>query len=63
MRAEVRKLTTPVQNLIMHLLAQRLHAGIGKASVQRAHAVGVVARAVDGSKCSDSLFMRFCQRR
>ena len=37
----------PVQDHLIHLLAQRLHVGIGKASVQRAHAVGVVARATD----------------
>ena len=33
----------PVQDHLIHLLAQRLHVGIGKASVQRAHVVGVVA--------------------
>ncbi len=39
-------LPPPVQNHLVHLLPQRFHVGIGKASVQRAHAVRVVA---DGS--------------
>jgi hypothetical protein len=33
-------LPPPVQNHLIHLLPQGLHVGIGKASVQRAHAGG-----------------------
>ncbi len=36
----------PIENHLIQLLPQRLHVGIGKAGVQRAHAVGVVAGAV-----------------
>jgi hypothetical protein len=42
-------LPPPIENHLIHLLAQGLHVGIGKASVQRAHAIGVVARAADGA--------------
>gem|GEM_PF-4582944 len=37
----------PIENHLIQLLAQHLHVGIGKASVHRAHAVGVIARAVN----------------
>jgi hypothetical protein len=47
MPPEVRKLPPPIQDNLVQLLADGLHVGIGKASVQRAHAVGVVARAAD----------------
>jgi hypothetical protein len=48
MSPEVRKLPPPIQDHLIHLLPQGLHVGIGKASVQRAHAVGVRARVADG---------------
>ncbi len=41
-------LPPPVQDHLIHLLAQRLHVGIGKAGVQRAHVVGVRTRSADG---------------
>jgi len=41
--------STPVQDHLVQLLAQGLHVGIGKAGVQRAHAVGVRTRAADGA--------------
>ena len=47
MPPEVRKLPPPIQDHLVQLLADGFHVGIGKASVQRAHAVGVVARAAD----------------
>ena len=37
-RAE--KLPPPVQDHLIHLLAQGLHVGIGKAGFQRVHAIG-----------------------
>ena len=46
-RAEA--LPPPVEDHLIHLLPQGLHVGIGKGVVQRAHAVGVVARAADGA--------------
>ena len=49
MPPEVRKLPPPVQDHLIQLLAQGLHVGIGQACVQRAHAVGVVARSADGA--------------
>ena len=39
----------PIENHLIQLLPQGLHVGIGKASVQRAHAVRVVAGAADGA--------------
>lgn len=42
-------LPPPVQNHLIHLLAQGLHVGIGKAGVQRAHVVGVGAGSADGA--------------
>jgi len=38
----------PIENHLIHLLAQGIHVGIGKTRVQRADAVGVVAGAADG---------------
>ena len=49
MSPEVRKLPPPVQDHLIQLLPQGLHVRIGKASVQRAHAVGVAARATDSA--------------
>lgn len=40
--------STPVQDHLIHLLPQGFHVGIGKAGVQRAHAVGVRTRSADG---------------
>jgi hypothetical protein len=48
MSPEVRKLPPPVHNHPVHLLANGLHVGIGKARVQRAHAVRVRTRSADG---------------
>ena len=52
LRRIVVTLPPPVQDHLIHLLPQGLHVGIGKASVQRAHAVGVVARSVDSAVAS-----------
>jgi len=40
-------LPPPIQDHLVQLLAQSLHVGIGKAGVQRAHAVRVRTRAAD----------------
>ena len=39
----------PIENHLIQLLPQGLHVRIGKAGVQGAHTVGVVAGAADGA--------------